>query len=64
MRSETELLEEAERIYWYVERGDMREAVRKLQALQKEGLKEARDYVPVNSKAREVLDREMAKLPC
>lgn len=65
MRGEKELETEAERIYWLVERGEMTEAVRKLQALQKEGMKEAKDFVRDDRrKSYELIDREMAKLPC
>lgn len=65
MRGEKELETEAERIYWHVERGCMREAVRKLQALQKEGMQEAKDYVRDDRRTSVALiDREMAKLPC
>ena len=65
MRSEKELETEAERIYWLVERGDMREAVRKLQSFQKEGMKHARDFVRDDRrKSCELIEREMAALPC
>jgi hypothetical protein len=63
MRSEQELETTAERIYWLQERGQIREAVRALQEVQKDALEHAHAKVH-NPKDRKIISAEMAALPC